>query len=135
MSDKIKDWLVKDPRLQPKQLQKELKDEYKVEINYKRVGTGKQLAMDQLFGKWFDSFNNLYRFKAQIETSCPGGLVAIDHHTINEKIRFNRFFFTMKPCIDGFLRGCRPYLAIDSTFLTSKFRGQLYIACGCTQLL
>ena len=34
----------------------------------------------------------------------------------------------MKPCIDGFLNGCRPYLVIDSTFLTGKFRGQL--ACA-----
>jgi hypothetical protein len=84
--------------------------------------------MDQLFEKWFDSFNNLYRFKAQIETSCPGSLVAIDHHTIDEKIRFNRIFFAMKPC--GFLRGCRPYLAVDSTFLTGKFRGQLCTACA-----
>ena len=34
----------------------------------------------------------------------------------------------MKPCIDGFLKGCRPYLAIDSTFLIGRFRGQL--ACA-----
>ena len=36
----------------------------------------------------------------------------------------------MKPCVKGFLRGCRPYLAVDSTFLTGKFRGQLCIACA-----
>ena len=36
----------------------------------------------------------------------------------------------MKPCIDGFLRGCRPYLAIDSTFLTGKYKGQLACACA-----
>jgi hypothetical protein len=53
----------------------------------------------------------------------------IDHHTINNKIRFNRFFLSLKPCVDGFLRGCRPYLAVDSTFLCGKFRGQLCIAC------
>jgi transposase-like protein len=34
----------------------------------------------------------------------------------------------MKPCIDGFLKGCRPYLAIDSTFFTGKFRKKL--ACA-----
>ena len=34
----------------------------------------------------------------------------------------------MKPCIDGFLKGWRPYLAIDSTFLSGKFRGQLAFA-------
>jgi hypothetical protein len=36
----------------------------------------------------------------------------------------------MKPCVEGFLRGCRPYLAVDSTFLTEKFKGQLCIACA-----
>ena len=36
----------------------------------------------------------------------------------------------MKACVDGFLSGCRPYLAIDSTFLYGRFRGQLCIACA-----
>ena len=36
----------------------------------------------------------------------------------------------MKPCVDGFLRGCRLYLAVDSTFLTGRFRGQLCVACA-----
>ena len=54
----------------------------------------------------------------------------IDHHTIDKKIRFNRLFFAMKHCVDGFLRGCRPYLAVDSTFLNKKFKGQLCIACA-----
>jgi transposase-like protein len=35
-----------------------------------------------------------------------------------------------KPCIDGFLAACRPYLAIDSTFLTGKYKGQLATACA-----
>jgi len=46
-------------------------------------------------------------------------------YEIDGKIMFRRFFFTVKPCIDGFLSGCRPYLAIDSTFSTGKFKGQL----------
>jgi hypothetical protein len=36
----------------------------------------------------------------------------------------------MKPCVDSFLRGCRPYLAVDSTFLNGRFRGQLCVACA-----
>jgi len=63
-------------------------------------------------------------FKAQIESSCPGSIVVIDHQ-MEKKIRFRRFFFALKPCTEGFLSGCRPYLAIDSTFLTGKFKGQL----------
>jgi hypothetical protein len=66
----------------------------------------------------------MYRFKAQIDETCPGSFVVIDHHTINNKIRFNMlFFFSLEPYIDGFLRGCRSYLAVDSTFLCGKFGG------------
>ena len=54
---------------------------------------GKGLAMEELYGNWKGSFDNLYMFKAQIEQSCPGSYVVIDHHTIEDKIRFNSFFF------------------------------------------
>ena len=33
-------------------------------------------------------------------------------------------------CRRGFLAGCRPYLAIDATFLTGRFKGQLVAACA-----
>ena len=122
--EKVKDWLIADPCIGAKALQKKLKEHYKVKINYKRVYAGKELATQQLFGDWNNSFDNLFRFKAQIEKSCPGSLVIIDHYTINGKIGFRRLFFALKPCIEGFLNGCRPYLAIDSTFLTGKYKGQ-----------
>uniref|UniRef100_A0A453RMD6 Uncharacterized protein n=1 Tax=Aegilops tauschii subsp. strangulata TaxID=200361 RepID=A0A453RMD6_AEGTS len=74
---------------------------------------GKLLALKQLYGDWDINFDNLYRFKAQVESCCPGSIVQIDHHTINGKIRFRRIFVAMKPCIERFLSGCRPYLAIE----------------------
>ena len=119
---------MEDASVGGKELQRRIKDKHKVYINYKRVYAGKELARTQLFGSWDSSFNNLYRFKAEVERCCPDSFVVIDHHKIAEKVRFHRMFFAMKPCIDGFLNGCRPYLAIDSTFLTGKFRGQL--ACA-----
>jgi len=119
---------MEDSSLKAKELQRRIKDKHKVEVPYKRVYAGKELAHNMLFGSWDSSFNNLYRFKAEFERVSPGSFVVIDHHTIAGQIRFNRLFFAMKPCIDGFLNGCRPYLAIDSTFLTGRFRGQL--ACA-----
>jgi hypothetical protein len=111
--------------LRAKELQRRINDKYKVQLPYRRVYDGKELAHKQLFGNWDSSFDNLYRFKAEVERCSPGSFVVIDHHKILEQIRFNRLFFAVKPCIDGFLNGCRPYLAIDSTFLTGRFRGQL----------
>ena len=122
---KVKDWLIEDGSLGAMQLKKKLKEHYKVSVHYKRVWMGKELALRHIYGDWDNSFDNLYRFKAQVESTCPGSVVVIDHHTINGKIRFKSFFFALKPCIDGFISGCRPYLAIDSTFLTGKFKGQL----------
>ena len=123
-------WLKEKPTLAPKDLKKKLKESHKIDVPYRKVVRGKQIAMDKLYGPWDKSFDNLYRFKAQIEESSPGSFVVIDHHTINNNIRFNRLFFALKACVDGFFRGCRPYLVVDSTFLTKRFIGQLCIACA-----
>jgi hypothetical protein len=72
---KVKDWLIQDATLRAKELRLKLKEHYKVDIHYKRVYMGKELALKQLYGDWDKSFDNLYRFKAEIENSCPGSLV------------------------------------------------------------
>ena len=95
-----------------------MKDAHKIVVPYKRVYKGKNIAMDKIYGPWDKSFDNMYRHKAQLEESSTGSFLFIDNHTINNKIRFNRLFFALKPCVDGFSRGCKPYLAVDSTFLT-----------------
>ena len=82
----MKDWLVDNPKVTPKELQRRLYDEYKVVVHYKRIYYGKELALSQLFGDWKESFDNLYRFKEQIDSSCPGSFVIIDHHTINNHV-------------------------------------------------
>jgi len=84
---------MEDSSLGAKELQRRIKDKHKVEVPYKRVYAGKELAHTELFGSWDSSFNNLYRFKAEIERCSPGSFVVIDHHPINEEIRFNRLFF------------------------------------------
>lgn len=61
---------------------------------------------------------------------CPGSTIAIDREVVKGKQCFRRIFVALKPCVDGFLNGCRPFLSIDSTVLTGKFRGQLATACA-----
>jgi hypothetical protein len=62
--EKIKDWLSEDPTVWPKELRRRLKDDWKVSISYKKVYDGKALAIEELYGNWHESFDNLYRFKA-----------------------------------------------------------------------
>jgi hypothetical protein len=98
---------MENSSLRAAELKWRLKDKYKVQVPHRRVYDGKELGRKELFGSWDSSFNNLYRFKAEVERCSPGSFVVIDHHKIVEQIRFNRLFFAMKPCIDGFLNGCR----------------------------
>ncbi|WVZ75410.1 hypothetical protein U9M48_023463 [Paspalum notatum var. saurae] len=126
--EKVKDFLIDDATLRAKALQKKIKERYKVHIHYKRVYMGRIFALNQLYGDRDRSFDNLYRLKAQIESSSPGSIVNIDHYTINGKIRLRRMFFVLKPCLDGFLNGYRPYLAVESTFFIGRFKGQLATA-------
>jgi len=67
----------------------------------------------------------LFSFKAKLESKCPGSVVEVEYEEINGNHRFTRMFVALKPCIDGFLNGCRPYLGVDSTALTGKWKGQL----------
>jgi len=94
--DVVKDWLTEDPTQGAKELRAKIKTKYKAEVPYRRVYDGNDLAHDQLFGDWDSSFDNLFKFKAKIEKSCPGSAVVIDHHTIQDKIRFNRLFFCLE---------------------------------------
>jgi len=70
----------------------------------------------------------LWRFKAALEDCCPGSIIEIDCKKINGKMYFSRMFVAIRACIDGFMAGCRPYLGVDSTHLTGKYKGQLATA-------
>jgi hypothetical protein len=42
-----------------------------------------------------------------------------------KKTRFKRIFVALKPCIDGFLNGCRPFIRVDASSLNGEYIGQL----------
>jgi hypothetical protein len=138
VADAVKNWVLEDSEVGPTQLQKNLKKKYGLAVPYMRVLYGKQMALDSIYGKWTDSFQLLYTFKAEVEKASPGSVVSIDKHTVKYKINgkprekecFRRVFVSFKACWEGFLNGCRPYLAVDATALNGRFRGQLVSACA-----
>jgi len=117
--------LKKKPSMGAAAVKEFLDDKYKIETSYQTVWYGRQRAADKLFGKWSDSYDWLYRFKAEVELRSPGSVVEIDTVTVDGKVHFTRFFCAFKACIDGFLYGCRPYISIDSTHLTGEWNGQM----------
>jgi len=47
-----------------------------------------------------------------------------------KKMRFQRIFVALKPCVDGFLAGCRSFIGVDASSLNGKYTGQLASATG-----
>ena len=63
MCTQVIDWLKEDGTLGATELQRRLKDAHKTVVPYKRVYKGKTLDMDNIYGPWDKSFDNLYRLK------------------------------------------------------------------------
>ncbi|KAM0902785.1 hypothetical protein ACQ4PT_019064 [Festuca glaucescens] len=138
VAEEVKRWVTKNHQVGTKELQKKLKEKFKIEVPYMRVFNRKQHAMDSIYGNWQESFKLLYSFKGEVEKTSPCSIVDIDHHSVEYTLRgvtmtkecFRRVFVCFEACCRGFLEGCRPYLAIDATFLTWRFKGQLVAACA-----
>ena len=73
--DQVIDWLKEDERLGATELRKKLKETHKVDVTYRKVYLGKLLAMDKIYGPCNKSFDNLYRFKAQIRKTVLDSLL------------------------------------------------------------
>jgi hypothetical protein len=108
------------------ELHSRLQKKYSINIPYHRVFRSKQRAMDIIYGKWDDNYDLLPTYQAELLRVVPGSIVELDtKEDENGDKCFSWFFVALKPCIDGFLQGCRPYIAMDATHLTGRSRGQL----------
>ena len=81
-----------------------MQDEYSVTISYDTVWRGREKALAEVYGKWEESFEMLYRWKAEVLKRSPGSILEIDVLEIDGNVYFHRFFCPLKPCIDGFFR-------------------------------
>ena len=114
---KVTPILAKKPNTTTKKLKVDLEKRYPIKVKYTTVWKAKQRAMKKKYGDWANTFRMLYNFKVEVEKRSPGSVVEIDAEVTEDgRVLFSKFFMALKPCIDGFKAGCRPYLSIDSLF-------------------
>ena len=129
-ADRLSDWVKKNPNKGPKDAKEKLEGDYGIKLKYSKAWSGLQVALDQIHGSYEDSFQLLFNWAAQMEISSPGSIVQIELDKVGEQNRFKRIFVALKPCIDGFLAGCRPFIGLDASNLNGKYLGQLVSATG-----
>jgi len=80
-----------DPNIGAKELQKKLLTNHKVTIAYDTVWRGKERALAEVYGKWEESFELLFRRKAEVMKRSPG-VVEIEVLEVDGQVYFHRFF-------------------------------------------
>lgn len=128
--DRVIDILRKEPTIGAAALLKDLEKKYNITSSYYVVFYGRQMALEEIEGKWDDSFDDAFSFKAEVERTNLGSIVETEWEKVGKKLRFSRMFVALKSCV-GFLNECRPFLGVDSTVLTRRWRGQLAFASAC----
>ncbi|WVZ88019.1 hypothetical protein U9M48_034581 [Paspalum notatum var. saurae] len=113
-----------------KELRNFLQDKYKCEIHYDMAWKGRQKAMKELYGYWEQSFQMLYNWRAEVLKRSPDSVIEIDVKEVDGKVYFHSFFRALRPCIDGFKEGCRPYLSIDSSALNGRWNEHIASAAA-----
>jgi hypothetical protein len=61
-----------EPNIDAKELQKRLETDNLCEIAYDYVWRGKARALEEVYGKWSESFELLFRWKAEVMKRSPG---------------------------------------------------------------
>ena len=80
------------PSMGAKELQKKVHEEHSVTISYDTVWRGKEKALAEVYRKWEESFEMLYRWKAEVLKRSLGSVVEIEVLEIDGNVYFHRFF-------------------------------------------
>ncbi|XP_039839786.1 uncharacterized protein LOC120699777 isoform X4 [Panicum virgatum] len=130
VAQRVVGWLRENPDLGAKELQGKLQEVYNIEVGYATVWAGRQKALNKVFQSWEDNFQILYNFRAALLSRSPGSVVDISTKTCGADVHFDKLFFALQPCIDGFKNGCRPEIALEFTDLDGMYSGKLACACA-----
>ncbi|GJX44016.1 putative transposase, MuDR, plant, MULE transposase domain protein [Tanacetum coccineum] len=75
-----------------------------------------------------DSFIYMNAYKDELLKRNVGSVVDVAFESDGDKKSFQRLFASLTACSQGFLAGCRPYIALDACHLKGKSNGVLAAA-------
>ncbi|XP_073225786.1 uncharacterized protein [Cicer arietinum] len=107
---------------------------YTISYRIRKAWLGKNKAIEQIYGNWEESYNQLPRWLLVMQTFAPGTIIKMEtipayneHGLINGMTIFHRLFWAYVPCISAF-KFCKPIVQVDGTWLYDKYKGTLLVA-------
>ncbi|KAL6320887.1 hypothetical protein AAG906_010696 [Vitis piasezkii] len=95
---------------------------YGVSLSYKQAWTYKEMAKERIYGLPENSYMLLPWLCQRLVDINPGTIAECSR----QDGHFWQLFIAHSFSIQGFLMGCRPVIAIDSTHLSGPYRGSLF---------
>ncbi|XP_026378334.1 uncharacterized protein LOC113272751 [Papaver somniferum] len=121
----IFDQIEQNPNKKCRDIVREFKSDYGLELSYDQVHAGKELCLKELYGEDTKSYTDLVWWCEAVKKHDPRSRDDL----VIKGGQFKSLFLAFDTCISGF-EYCRPVLFLDATFLTGKFRGCLMAATG-----
>ncbi|KAL6348823.1 hypothetical protein AAG906_033479 [Vitis piasezkii] len=107
-----------------RQICKDFRSRYGVSLSYKQAWTYKEMAKERIYGLPENSYMLLPWLCQRLVDINPGTIAEYS----TQDGHFWQLFIAHSFSIQGFLMGCRPVIAIDSTHLSGPYRGSLFSA-------
>ncbi|XP_070020462.1 uncharacterized protein [Nicotiana sylvestris] len=116
-----------DPKLEytPEKIQRDLKRDYRVDLNYMKAWRSREKAFGQLRGKPSDSYNKLPRFLYMLMHINPGPVTRLER---SDDGCFLYVYVALYSSIKGW-EYCIPSVVVDGSFFKSTHRGTLLTTC------
>ncbi|CAN1859275.1 hypothetical protein LINPERHAP1_LOCUS43142 [Linum perenne] len=121
----VKEKLLSTPNFKPKEIAKEIQEEFGIELRYSQAWRGMEAARQELQGSYKESYNLLPWLREKLMETNPGSFVSL---RTAEDSTFRGFFVAMRSSISGFETGCRPLIFLDEMTVRSKYQSELVTA-------
>ena len=69
VADRLSEWVKKNPSKGAKDAKEKVEGDYGIKLKYSKAWSGLKIALEQVHGKYEESFQLLFNWKAQIEIS------------------------------------------------------------------
>ena len=115
-----------DPRSKynPRDIQRDLKQNYGVTINYQKAWRSKEKALESIRGKASESYGMIPSFMYMLTLTNPGSIVEVK---TSDDCAFQYAYMAINASIKRWAY-CRPIIVVDETFLQASCKGTLLTA-------
>ncbi|XP_073121698.1 uncharacterized protein [Henckelia pumila] len=122
----VKEKLRGEPSYRPCTLQMDLQIDFGVDLEYRKVWKGKELAMHDIHGTYKGCYDRLRWYCDVVKKTNPGSVVECEIEPLTKK--FRRLFICFHACVVGFFSGCRSLIFLDGTHIKNKYKGCILVA-------